>query len=626
MPSEPSTGRVPAAAVAWLVYLATVPAAFAAPALLDLDPFEPRAPGLLLNVCVVAAAALAVVALRRRGPAFIAVVAGLLSSYLVLVMRTALHGTPFGYGGVHGDTGRITAMAVHYEHSWATHDGIVGTASEYPPLFPFLVGKAAMLADVPAWRLLGHAEILLVSASIVAGFALWSRLVSPVVALAASVAVPFVFGVPSKPHEVLALAVFLPLVLLTVARPPGERLHWLPAGVIAGALCLTYHAWVVFSALGLLALAWWTWRREPDRRAYLLYVGRIVAVMAAVTAWYTVPYVSAMLTGGQQVGDTFHSARISENPFPFLKLGLTGLLCLAGLVGLLRYARTAWWAPPLLAVLAGSYAYRAIGMVRWETTGRSGLYYYTAPLIELCLIVGLVLSVATIAPRLSERMSPAVAARSGVLGMTAVVFFVAAGSTVSWMPVTRVGTNANGALAALAHHQRLPGGGLPAGRPGPGTGDPSTGDPEALAASVGIVDWDFLPVAAMERQVRTVRPADRYPHVLSHDEQIHAFLPWRGFIGVDRTGAQGPTRYDDRHRELVRLSRLSDPVAFANATRRTRFGPIDVFVLRRGTDGTLVWKGLRVPEAVRFQRGQFAPAAFHVVNLEPDVFLAVRRP
>jgi hypothetical protein len=605
--------------VAWLVYLVTLPAALAAPGLLDLDPFEARAPRLLLNVCLVAAAALAVVALRLRGPAFIAAAAGLLASYLALVMRTALSGTPFGYGGVHGDTGRITAMAVHYERSWATHDGIVGTASEYPPLFPFLVGKAAMLADVPAWRLLGHAELLLVSASVVAGFALWSRLVSPAVALAAGVAVPFVFGVPSKPHEVLALAVFLPLVLLTVARPPGERLHWLPAGLIAVALCLTYHAWVVFSAAGLLALAWWTWRREPDRRSYLLYVGRVVAVMATVTAWYTVPYVSAMLAGGRQVGDTFNSARISENPFPFLELGITGLLCLAGLAGLLRYARTSWWAPPLLAILAGCYLYRAIGMVRWATTGHSGLYYYTAPLIELCLIAGVVLSAATVAPRLAERMGPAVAARSGVVGMTAVVFFVAVGCTVSWMPVTRAGTNPNGALAALAHHQRLPGGGLPAGHPG-------TGDPKALAASVGIRDWDFLPVEAVEHQVRAVRPADRYPRVLSHDEQIHAFLPWRGFIGVDRTGAQGPTRYDDRHRELVRLSRLGDPAAFADATRRTAFGPIDVFVLRRAADGTLVWKGLRVPEAVRFQRGQFALAAFQVHDVEPDVFLAVRRP
>ncbi|SFN96587.1 MULTISPECIES: arabinofuranosyltransferase [Actinomadura] len=612
--------------VALVTWLVSLPVAFSAPSLLDLSPFTPEGFRLPLQVAAVAALLLGGVALRSRGPAVVGAAAGVLASFMALVIRTALAGTPFGYGGVHGDTGRITAMAVQYTRSWTTDDGIVGAPSEYPPLLPFVVGKVAALVDTPAWRLLGTAEALLVSASVVAGFALWCRLTTPVPALMISVAQLLVFGVPSKPHEVLALAVFVPLVLSVLARPPRGRLPWLAAGLITGAVCLTYHAWVVFSVPGLLVLGWWTWRKEPDRSAYLGYLARITAVVAVVTAWYTVPYVGAMLAGGQQVGDTFDSKRISEQPFPFLSLHPVALAELAGLVGLLRYVRRQWWAPPLLAVIGGCYVYRAVNMVRWSATGHSGLFYYTLPLIEISLLAGATLSAATAMPHvtgwLSRRMRRPFVTGAGVLGTTALVGLTAAGYATSWMPRMSDGapaTDRSGpALAALAHYQRSPDGGLP-------QSSPETGDPVRLARAVGITDWDYLPVAEIERLVRSTRPGDRRPRVLSHDEQVFAFLPWRGFIGVDRSGAQGPTRYDDRYAELERLALITDPAAFAEATRHTRFGSIDVFVLR-GRGGQLVWKGLRVTGTILFRPAQFDPAAFRVASPAPGVFVAVRRP
>ncbi|MEU8122752.1 hypothetical protein AB0C21_28915 [Spirillospora sp. NPDC049024] len=612
--------------VALATWLVSLPAAFAAPSLLNLSPFAPEGAQFPLRVTAAAALILSGIALRHRGPVLVAVAAGVFASIMALTIRVALAGTPFGYGGVHGDTGRITAMAVRYTHSWATNDGIVGAPSEYPPLFPFLVGKVAALTDTPAWRLLGTAEALLVSASVVVGFALWCRLATPVPALLLSCGQLFVFGVPSKPHEVLALAAFVPLVLLVVARPPQGRPHWLAAGLVTAALCLTYHAWVVFSAAGLIPLCWWTWRGEPDRSAYLGYLARVAAVVAVATAWYTVPYAAAMLGGGQQVGDTYESARISEQPFPFLEVRPIALVELAGLFGLLRYVRRQWWAPPLLAILGGCYAYRAVNMIRWSTTGHSGLYYYTRPLIELCLVSGAVLSVVAAMPHLTgwlaRRMRGSFVAGTGVFGTASLLLLAGVGYAFTWMPVSggaASGSDATGrSLAALAHYQRLPDGGLPRSHPG-------TGDPLALAADIGIEDWDYLPVAKIESLVRSTRPADSRPRVLSYDEQLFAFLPWQGFMGVDRTGAQGPIRWDDRYEELERLSLITDPAAFADATRHTEFGPINVFVLR-SKGGQLVWKGLRVPGTLLFRPAQFDPAAFQITTLAPDTFVAVRRP
>jgi hypothetical protein len=77
----------------------------------------------------------------------------------------------------------------------------------YPPLFPWLVGHTAALLHTPAWQLLGLAETIAMSAAVVAGFALWRRLVAGPVALALSLMVPLCFALPQKGYEVLALAV-----------------------------------------------------------------------------------------------------------------------------------------------------------------------------------------------------------------------------------------------------------------------------------------------------------------------------------------------------------------------------------------------------------------------------------
>jgi len=55
-------------------------------------------------------------------------------------------------------------MANRYAQHLHSSDGIVPSVpSNYPPLFPWLVGRTSALVHVPAWRLLGPAEAITLS-------------------------------------------------------------------------------------------------------------------------------------------------------------------------------------------------------------------------------------------------------------------------------------------------------------------------------------------------------------------------------------------------------------------------------------------------------------------------------
>ena len=100
--------------------------------------------------------------------------------------------------------------------------------SNYPPLFPWLVGRTSALINVPAWRLLGPAEAITLSFTVVAGYLLWRRLLPGPLALAVTLPVLLCYSLPEKAYEILALAVFVPWAMATFGEPPRGRLHWLP--------------------------------------------------------------------------------------------------------------------------------------------------------------------------------------------------------------------------------------------------------------------------------------------------------------------------------------------------------------------------------------------------------------
>lgn len=607
-------GPTATAAMAWLV---TAPVAALLPSRLHLNPFRESDAVVPLVFGGLLLAGLGCLARWRRSPALAGAAAGLLASWTVLLLRTSWDGTPFGAGGLFGDAGRLTAMATRYTVAWHSSDGIVAAVpSEYPPLFPWLIGRAAVLLDVPAWRLVAPALILALSGSIVASFALWRRLTSPAAALVISALGLLALGKPDKAYEVLALAFFVPLMLGTVAAPPGRRLHWLPAGLAAGLLVLLYQGYLLYGAIGLAALLWQAWRAETDRRAYLWYVARVAAVMLLASSWYVLPYAWAMLHGGQQVSDLYESSSITGSPLPFLAMTPLGVLQAIGLAGLLWLYRSVWWAAPLLTVVLGVYAYYLVALAKYVTTGHTSFLHYVFPLISTCLLAAGVLTCAHLAPEIQRRVgaSAGAAAVAVVLAFTGYSYWQFAMPVTHWIPGRTgvgapdlAGAPAGNLQAARAHLQPLPDGRRPRY--------------SAPAAPAGTLPW--FPADQTRRTVEGVLGKGTRPYTLAYDQQLFAFLPWKGYIAVDRGSASTLSRWDDRYAELRRLSAISEPLAFAAASAHTRFGPIDVFVLHREAAG-LVWRPSGGPGPVVFQQAQLA--SFVVVpDLPEKTVVAIRR-
>ena len=207
-----------AALITWVVCL---PVAFAAATLGPADPFRLRVA--MIPVVVLVVGVLVAGIASRRLPADLAsgIGAGLAGGWVAFTLRTALHGTPYGFGGLESDAGRLAAMANTYSRTWHSSDGIVPSVpSNYPPLFPWLVGRTSALTHVPAWRLLGPAEAITLSFAVVGGYLLWRYLAPGPVALALSLPVLLCFSLPEKAFEIVALAVFIPWAVATFGDPP----------------------------------------------------------------------------------------------------------------------------------------------------------------------------------------------------------------------------------------------------------------------------------------------------------------------------------------------------------------------------------------------------------------------
>ena len=618
----PEPARAPGAVVnpsllALVVWLVCLPVAYGAVRLLRPgNPFDLRTAMIPVAVGAVVLAVTAVVTRRWQAEVVSGLAAGLFAGWVAFTMRVALHGTPYGFGGLGGDAGRMAAMANRYATTWRSSDGIVPTVpSHYPPLFPWLVGHTAAVLHTPAWQLLGFAEAIAMSAAVVAGFALWRRLVAGPVALALSLMVPLCFALPHKGYEVLALAVFTPWALATFGRPPRGRLHWLPAGLIGGLSVAWYWAFIAYGALGIAALAVITWRASPDRGRYLRHVALTLAVMAVVSAWYLVPYAGWAFMHGVQEMDMYKGGGIESSLLPFLAATPLGALEVAGLAGMVWYRRRIWWAAPLLLLTASVYAYRLFYLSYFILAGHTGSMQDTPRLIEPLLATAGVLTVVQVAPGLIRRLTAAKPLPPGLpaLGLCLVIAWTAVTLWLSWMPGPLVagdgprGSSSDGPLGAF----KFP---LPDGR------YPRFDPPRTR------VSW--FPVDPIKADVSSVDGPAASPVTLSPSEVLFAYVRWPGYLAVADTSAGATTQWLSRYAALARLARVTDPAAFAEQSAHTAFGPIDVFILHdAGSRWTWAARGSVPEKPVSFTPAQFSPANFVVfTNLHGNIVVAVRRP
>jgi hypothetical protein len=606
--------------IALVTWVIGAPIAWIIPTLANVNPFTQRGGNFPLALGGLLLIVVAGFALWRKGPradAMAGFAVGVFAAYVVLFLKTIVHGTPFGFGGVLGDTGRITAMATRYVHSWAAQDGIVaGRPAEYPPLFPYAVGKLSWVTGIAPWKLMQPAEIFTVSAAVVGGFALWNRIVKAPVAMVIVCLAVGVYGWPTKAYEVVALMVIIPWVLSTFLHDRA-RMHWVVAGVLGGFVILTYYTYAVFGVFGLIALIWINYRRGGGKD-YLVYLAKVIGLALVVSCWFWAPYLWAMLHGGQQL-DVYEATEISESPFPFLAGTPWGVAEMGGLLGLLFYRRSTWWAKPLLLMLASAYVYRGLNELRYVLTGHTGLFYYTTPFIDMVLVVAAVLAAAELITRLPANFVPN---RQTVVVLIAVALaFTAYDYWYNWAPAnTWKATNAgparpvfadtgqNNRYTQSAHAQYLLNG----------------HHTKYYAYTSGAQGRPhYTPVKQIQQIVWKHFGKNAEPHTLSWTEMVFAYSPWKGYIGVDRGSSYGPVQWDKRFAALQKLSNINDPAEFAQASQHTAFGPIDVFILQTDKKtGTYTWTPLRSPNTLTFAPWQFQD--FTVTKLKDGTIVAIR--
>ena len=606
-----------AALITWVVCL---PVAFAAATLGPADPFRLRVA--MVPVVVLVAGVIVAGVASRRLPADLAsgIGAGLFGGWVAFTLRTALHGTPFGFGGLGSDAGRLAAMANRYASTWRSSDGIVPSVpSNYPPLFPWLVGRTSALVHVPAWQLLGPAETITLSFAVIAGYVLWRYLAPGPVALAVTLPVLLCFSLPVKAFEILALVVFVPWAVATFGDPPRGRLHWLPAGLIGGLSIVLNWAFIIYGALGILALAVLTWRASPDRARYARHVALTVIVGLVVASWYLIPYLGwGFLHGSSQVEYQYQGGGIQDSPLLFLAPTPVGVLELIGVIGLIWWRGRVWWGRPLLLLAGSAYAYWLLGLASFSLSGHTLLLQDTPRLIGPLLAAAGVLTIAHTAPGVVRRLSiRTVPAGLPALGLCLLVIWTAVTAWQAWMPggpasatglyQPAVSDERNDTTAAFT--TALPGGSYS----------------HATPASIRN---PWFPTDPIQKDVASVLGASAAPVTLSASEQLFAYVNWPGYIGVTWGAAGIDTNWPARYAALEQLSRVTDPAAFAAASARTAFGPIDVFILQRSGPARWTWQPAGSPDpAITFTPAQFSPDAFTVfTNLPGNYVLAVRQP
>lgn len=631
--SRASAGRVRSGSVSgWLanpslaaaaVWLVGAPVAFVLPRTVNLNPNSPPAWSFTVGLGLLAAAAAAgaAIGVRRAAAPLAGAAAGGLAVWVLFALRMALNGTPFGFSGLQGDAGRLAAGATAFVEDWhSSGSWIPDMPQEYPPLYLMAVGRIAAALGEPGWKVLADAEVVGVSLAVLACFMMWRRLVPAW----ASFAIPLVLVVSyfdaRKPYEVLALYLTVPWVLATFTgsrgagrsaspapapaaardprRPPARRLHWLPAGVIGGLIVLAYQGFLVFGAMGILALVVLTWYADrAGRAAYLRHLAGVCVVALAVSSWYVVPYVHALLTREHKmISDMYTFDSMLDIVFPFASFTPLGILQLIGLVGLLWLRRSTWWAMPLLLLAGSAFLYRALMMVSYGLTGHTAFAHYAVEMVVVVLAASGVLVLGHVTPLVLDRLGSAPPRATLAVLLAVLAGWAAWSFAMRWMP----GTSQSSPYADWAHQEPLPGGGYP-----------------MFAPMEGRVAW--FPVGPIEQAVEEELGDEPRRVSLSVDDRLYAYLPWPGYLTTSRFGSGTFALFDQRLVELRRLAATSDPAAFAKASADTRFGPIDIFILRE-RDGAWHWQGLR------FQESQFDPSLWTIRDdLPEDIVVAIRR-
>ncbi|MBO0814254.1 MAG: arabinofuranosyltransferase, partial [Actinobacteria bacterium] len=325
-----------------------------------------------------------------------------------------------------------------------------------------------------------------------------------------------------------------------------------------------------------------------------------------------------LLHGSSQVEYQYQGGGIQDSPLLFLAPTPLGALQLIGVIGMVWYRGRAWWGKPLLLLTAGIYAYWLLGLAAFILAGRHLLLQDTPRLTSLVLAAAGVLTIAHTAPGIARRLSSGTApAGLPTLSLCLLSIFVAITAWQAWMPggpasVTglyqpAVSATPNDATAAFI--TPLP------------DGSYSRAAPASLRGA-------WFPTRPIKKDVDSVLGKGAKPVALSSSEHLFAFVKWPGYIAVTRSAAGIDTNWPARYAALRKLSLVTDPDAFTDASEHTAFGSIDVFILQATDQAHWSWKPFDSDDPdITFTPAQFSPQAFTVfTDLPGNYVLAVRQP
>lgn len=587
----------------------------------NLDPFTLEGAVAPLAYGIAAGLVIGLLALRVHSDVISGVGAGLFSAWSGWAIAANLIGTPYGYGSMGGDAGRMTALATFFSTTWRPSDAAdPSLPSEYPPLYPMMIGRVAAWSGHAAWSLLGAFQALFVSLALLAAFLLWRRLVPAPVALALSATVLIGLAEPSKGNEILALAVFIPWLLASFAPPAGTRaLNPVVSGIIAGAMVPLYPNFLMSSLLGVGLMLVVGWRSSERPRTYVIHAATVVAISAVLSSWYLGPLIGEYAGGKQQVvADLFKSGSVLNQSFFSNGSVLLFGLQVIGLVGVVVLWNRATWARALGLLLIGILIARTLMLLRFTFTGHHFLMLYTPYTLRYIAAAAGVLALWELWQvrggsfflrlRSPQRLA-------GVVAVGAVVAVVGVQAWQTWLPQPAGGRNRQGGVVAssvsfatMAHAEFLPNGTPPRYR--------------ALKMSPA------FPANALISAIDGELGADADPVVLSTDQRLFSFKAYRNYLPPRRESSNAATRWDDRKLVVDSFARIDNPATMAQALSETEFGKVDALVLNRKDANTYTWNRVEF-RANAFVGPQFSVKVVTAVrssrDVEPAEFVVITR-
>jgi hypothetical protein len=599
-----------AACLTWLVAL---PVGVWAVRRINLNPLSTQGVTAPVAYLMIAGVLLVGLALWLHAEWLTGIAAGLFAAWCGVTVAANLVGTPYGYGAMGGDAGRMSALVTHFSTTWLPTDAAdPALPPEYPPLYPMLIGRAAAATGQEAWRMLGSAQGLFLSLGILAAFLLWRRMVPAGVALALSGTVLIGLYEPSKAYEVLALAVFLPLVLATFA-PPKEvpPLNPILGGVAFGLMVPMFPNFLILGILGIALVLLFGWRAADAPRTYLVHAAITVGIAVVLSSWYLGPLIYAYSQGKTQVvADLFKSGILATGQLPLFDSdsNLIFALQVVGVAGIVGLWRRVWWAQPMGLLLGGVLIMKSVMLLRFVFTGHSFMLLYVPYLLRFAVGAAGVLTLWELwrqraVPLLVRLGAPR--RLSEVLAVAAVTSVIAQSSWSGWLALPAGSADANGAgtsslssMATHAHREYLPDGTKP-----------------RYAFRFMATP---LPANEIYRLIDTDLGKQADPVILAADHRVFSFRDFRNYLPPARESANALTRWDDRKKIINRLASLKSADQMAPALANTAFGPIDVVLLQ-------VVENKWTLRKVEFSKSAFAGPQFTVHDGLPGGFVLITR-